>query len=174
MELMNDLVDEHGPLEKVTQKDYKRKLKPWINDDILLKISNENKIFKKYAKCKNIEDKKNLYEEYKILKNEITFLTRSNKKSYYDKYFSKNKENLRKTWQGIKEIINIKSKNYNSISCISENNVNITDPTKIANSFNKFYVSIADNILKKRKYAGKKSYRDFLKNPLSNSFVLEE
>ena len=174
MELMNDLVDKHVPLEKVTQKEYKRKFKPWINDDILHKISNKNKIFKKYVKCKNIEDKRKLHEEYKILKNEITSLTRISKKSYYDKYFSKNKENLRKTWQGIKEIINIKSKNYNNISCISENNVNITDPTKIANSFNKFYVSIADNILKKRKYAGKKSYRDFLKNPLSNSFVLEE
>ena len=95
-------------------------------------------------------------------------------KSYYDKYFTNNKDNLRKTWQGIKEIINIKSKNCNNISCITDDNVNVSDPTRIANCFNKFYVSIADNILKKRKYAGKKTYRDFLKNPLNNSFVLAE
>ena len=115
-----------------------------------------------------------MYNEYKTLKNEITRLTFNGKKSYYDKYFSNNKDNLRKTWQGIKEIINVKSKNVNNISCISDNNVNVSDPTRIANCFNKFYVSIADNILKKRKYAGKKTYRDFLKNPLNNSFVLAE
>ena len=80
MELMNGLVEKHVPLEKVTQKEYKRKFKPWINDDILHKISSKNKIFKKYVKCKNIEDKRKLHEEYKILKNEITSLTRVSKK----------------------------------------------------------------------------------------------
>ena len=44
----------------------------------------------------------------------------------------------------------------------------------ISTCFNKFYVSIAEDILKKRKYSGKKSYKEFLKNPLNNTFVLTE
>ena len=122
----------------------------------------------------DLNKKNRLLNEFKTMKNEITLLTRNSKKRYYEKYFSKNKENLRKTWQGIKEVINIKSKNFNTISCISDKNISVTDPKAIANCFNKFYVSIADDILKKRKYTGKKAYKDFLKNPLNNTFVLTE
>ena len=171
---MNGLVDKYVPLEKVTQKEFKRKYKPWIDGDILHKIDKKNKIFKQYVKCKDLTKKNRLLNEFKTMKNEITLLTRNSKKKYYEKYFSKNKENLRKTWQGIKEVINIKSKNFNTISCISDKNISVTDPKAIANCFNKFYVSIADDILKKRKYTGKKAYKDFLKNPLNNTFVLTE
>ena len=113
---MNGLVDKYVPLEKITQKEFKRRYKPWINDNILKKIEEKNKIFKKHVKCKDTTRKKQLLDEFKALKNEITLLTRNSKKSYYEKYFSKNKDNLRKTWQGIKEVINIKNKNFNSIS----------------------------------------------------------
>ena len=34
------------------------------------------------------------------------------------------------------------------LSCIYDNDQNITDPTEIADKFNNFYTSIADNILK--------------------------
>ena len=60
------------------------------------------------------------------------------------------------------------------MTCITEGTTNITDPTQIANSFNNFYISIAENILKKRKYNGNKSYKDFLRQPLQNSFVVYE
>ena len=52
--------------------------------------------------------------------------------------------------------------------------VNITDPIAISNSFNDYFTSIADNILKKRKYEGSKSYRDFLANRLTEDFVFKE
>ena len=168
------MVDKSVPQKKVTQKKFKRKYKAWIDGDILHKIDKKNTIFKQYVKCKHLTKKNQLLNEFKTMKNESTLLTRNSKKNYYEKYFSKNKENLRKTWQGIKEVINIKSKNFNTISCISDKNVSVTDPKAIANCFNKFYVSIADDILKKRKYTGKKAYKDFLKNPLNNTFILTE
>ena len=86
---------------------------------------------------------------------------RTGKKAYYKKYFSEHRNNLQKIWKGIKEIINIKSKNFDHLTCIQEGDHNITDPSKIANSFNNYFTSIADQILKKRKYNGTKSYRDF-------------
>ena len=61
------------------------------------KIDKKNKTFKQYVKCKDSPRKKQLLTEFKGLKNEITFLTRNSNKGYYENYFSKNKDNLRKT-----------------------------------------------------------------------------
>ena len=48
----------------------------------------------------------------------------------------------------------------------------ITTETDIANTFNNYFTSVASNILNERKYEGNKSYKDYLKNPLPNSFVM--
>ena len=123
--------------------------------------------------CKNTATKEALHNEWKILKNELQTEIRQNKKAYYNKYFTENKDNLQKIWKGIKEVINIKSKNYNHPTCIiDENKSTVTDPLKIANSFNNYYTSIASNILKKRKYNGIKNHTQFLKNPLMESIAL--
>ena len=45
-------------------------------------------------------------------------------KKIHDKYFTKNSNNLKKIWKGIKEIINIKSKNYDIPTCIQVGNNN--------------------------------------------------
>ena len=134
----------------------------------------KNKVLRKYTKCRNVICKSELLNQFNGLKNEITHLTRTGKKSYYQKYFSENKNNLQKIWKGIKEIINIKSKNFDYPTCLQDGDVNLTDPVAISNSFNDYFTSIADVILKKRKYNGSKSYRDFLANRLTEDFVFSE
>ena len=52
-----------------------------------------------------------IHNEYKTLRNQILDLTKKSKPNFYQNYFNENNSNLRKVWQGIKEIINIKSKN---------------------------------------------------------------
>ena len=170
----NELLDNHMPLRKLTQKEFKRKFKPWISKTILAKIGEKNKIFKKYINSRNVVRKTELFDQFKTIKNEITHLIRTGKKAYYQNYFAENKDNLQKIWKGIKEIINIKSKNFDYPTCLQVRDVNITDPTAITNSFNDYFTSIADEILKKRKYNGTKSYRDFLANRLINNFVFDE
>ena len=162
------------PLRKLTQKEFKQKFKPWISKNIIGKISEKNRIFRKYINCKNDVRKAELFEQFKILKNETAHLTRSGKKACYQKYFAENKNNLRKIWKGIKEIINIKSKNFDYPTCLLVGDINITDPTAITNSFNYYFTSIADDILKKRKYNGTNSHRNFLANRLVENFVFEE
>ena len=148
--------------------------KPWISYEIRNKISELSKIFKTFSKCKNEIRKADLLYKFKVIKNEITHLTRIGKKAYYQKYFSENKNNLQKIWKGIKEIINIKSKSYDYPTCLQVNDTTITNPIDISNSFNDYFTSIADEILKKRKYNGTKSYRDFLSSRLLENFVFEE
>ena len=94
-------------------------------------------MFKKYRECKNSVTKANLLKEYKILKNNLVSETRQSKKDYYAKYFTEHKDNLQKTWQGIKEVINIKSKSYIQPTCvIDENKATVINPPKIAHTFN--------------------------------------
>ena len=68
--------------------------------------------------------------------------------------------NLEKIWKGIKEIINIKSNNYNQPTFIIHNDKTLTDPIEIANSYNYYFTSIADKIQKERKYDGNKHHCD--------------
>ena len=170
----NEIMDKHMPLKKITQKEFKQRYKPWITNEILNKISIKTNLYKKYINAKNITEKERLHTKYKEIKNEITFLTRSNKKVHYERYFSKNKNNLQKIWKGIKQIINIKSKTFDSPTCVESNGKLITDPISISNSFNEYFTSVADNILAKRKYQGSKTFRDFLSNRLLENFVFQE
>ena len=166
------LLDIYMPLRKVTQKEYKRKFKPWISDQILSKIDTKNRKLKQYMECKNPAIKEILEREFKILKNELQTETRQSKKDFYDKYFTENKDNLQKIWKGIKEVINIKNKNFNHPTCIiDENKSTISDPQQIANSFNKYYTSTASDILKKRKFNGTRKHSEYLKNQLRESFA---
>ena len=119
----------------------------------------------------NPEVKEYLKTNYKNIKNEITNLTRQSKKDYYKQYFT---ENLQKIWKGIKEIINIKSKNYTQPTCIIEKNQIITEPKQIADSFNKYYASVAEEIIKERKYEGNKSHTEYLSNPSEQTFAIYE
>ena len=174
MSKMNSILDTHMPLRKISHREFKQKYKPWVSNIILTKIKEKHKKFKKYISCKNDARKAELLSQFKSLKNEITFDIRAGKKAYYQRYFSIHKNNLQKIWKGIKEIINIKSKNFDHPTCIQVDDQTITDPTNIANSFNDYFSSIADKILQKRKYNGTKSYRDFLSNRLLENFVFED
>ena len=79
---------------------------------------------------------------------------------------------MKKIWKGIKDIVNIKAKNFDQPSCILNGDKTATDPLEISNTFNKYFTSIANNILKKRKFEGNKSHKDYLPMPLPNSIAL--
>ena len=132
------------PFRKITQKEFKQQYKPWISSEILRKIRYKHILYKKMCKEKDENKKKSLLEECKRIRNELTNATRTSKKAYYDAYFSRNTNNLRNIWKGIKEIINIKSKNLSSPLCVQNDKGKLVDsPQDIAYSFNKYYSSIA-------------------------------
>ena len=170
------LLDKQVPLKKLSKNQLKQKIKPWINREILKKIRKKNKTYNKFMNEKNVVHRETLELKYKKLKNEITKLTRQNKKAYYQNYFSENSKNAKKLWAGINEIINSKSKSNFTPSCIEEINdtgelTTITEPAKVANAFNDHYVSVANKILKKRKYPGNKHFTHYLKNSNPYTFM---
>ena len=73
-------------------------------------------------------------------------LTRATKFNHYNNYFQENRLNLFKTWEGIRDIINITKKSKNNINSIQVNGRDITDPAIIANEFNNHFTTIAKEI----------------------------
>ena len=60
--------------------------------------------------------------------------------SGYKSFFTEHNNNIKKVWEGIKEIVSIKSKNINNPTSIQVNNSIITDPIVICNNFNDYFV----------------------------------
>ena len=170
------VIDNYIPLRKITNKEFKRRFKPWIYKGILISINRKNKLYSKYIKCKNNEIKILLFNEYKTLEKQINELILLGKKNHCANYFNENNNNLRKIWEGIKELVNIKPNNREPINCIVSNGKNLTDSKEISSVFNKYFSTIADDLLSKKKPHGGvavfKNFQSNLKlNVIADNFV---
>ena len=66
------------------------------------------------------------------------------KQDYYDKYFERTWNNIKNTWKGIKSLISLKTVASHVPTILSlDNGDTITNPY-IANTFNKYFASIAE------------------------------
>ena len=175
-ETLNKIIDKHIPLRKITKKEYKQRFKPWITNEILAKMKQRDKLFNQLTKLKNNERREVTNLQYKKLRNDIVEQTKDSKSNFYKHYFEENNKNLRKIWQGIRQIINIKSKQSDIPTSITVNNKQITNPKEISNSFNDYFSNIADSILKERKFegyhAGYGDFMTYMPPPEPNSIAL--
>ena len=79
---------------------------------------------------------------------------------------------MKKLWSGIKSIISHKSSTSSSINKIKGKDGNVTsDPSKMSNIFNDFYVNVADGITKTIPLT-RKSPLDYLSGRMRNSLFL--
>ena len=109
---------------------------------------------------------------YHKFRNRVVSEQRRGKKSYFQEYFEKHKINMKMLWHGIRSIVN--TSNKNQASHISQLNVNgklISDPVKMANIFNKYFVNVGCNTDKSLPRT-KKSVLDYLKKQNLNFLFL--
>ena len=129
-------------------------LKPWITPSICNSIKRRDKLLRKYIKTKDIIIKEEIHTRYKILRNQIVSIIRQSKKLHYQKIFTENANDIRETWKGIRNIINIRNVNKGQPTSMLIGKDISTDPTKIAEGFNTFFSSIAKNLQDKVYFAG--------------------
>ena len=91
-------------------------------------------------KCK--PDDLGLDRLYKLFRNRVTREIKKAKRKYYKEYFENNLNNMKKTWQGIKEIINMNRKSNSFISHLTNNGKQIDSNDEIATTFNNFFTNI--------------------------------
>ena len=164
------LTDLYIPSKKLTNKEFKLTNKPWITIGIRNSIQRKDRLFKKYINTENTNMRDNIHSEYKTLKNRINSLIYHSKKNYYTKYFNQYSNNIKKIWIGIKNIINIKTKDHNSPNCIEVNNDLVTDNKEICNNFNDYFTTVADKILRNNRTPILKTFDKYLPERNSNSF----
>ena len=67
------------------------------------------KFFKNYIKRKDVTQKNELHNIYKIYRKLISALIKRSEQNYYSKYFENNLTNIENTWKGITNIFSMKS-----------------------------------------------------------------
>ena len=144
--------------------------KSWITHGIMMSIKIKGKIYKKLLKSKNSQQKERLYSEFKRYRNMINILTRNSKAKYYQKFFQEHKQNMLKTWEGIKSIIYINTTKSKSINCPNVNNTEEMDPFVLSHAFNKFFTTITKEIESNIVHTPK-NYADYLTNPSEKNFL---
>ena len=101
----------------------------------------------------------------------IISLIRKNKKKHFSNYFTMYNSNIKKTWEGIRELVNVNKKKYRNIQMINHNNHPITNNKEMSNIFNEFYSQLGHNIEQKIPNSNK-SFMSYLNSPINHTFEL--
>ena len=119
-------------------------------------------------KNNDLMQKANLYLSYKKYRNLLVSLIRLSKKQHYAHFFEEHHSNIKKTWEGIRELINVSKKSSKHINYIIADKRVINDDVGISNSMNNFFVNIGSSIESKIPFA-KSHFKSYLKSPNSQS-----
>ena len=167
---INEVLDKHVPLKKLNKKQIRLQAKPWITPDILNSIRNRDRLLRKYIDTTEVNSKNEIHKEYKALRNKVVAMIRKSKKNHFQKYFSENAKDIRKTWTGIKNIINIRTITKGQPTSMLIDKEFISDPSKIAEGFNTYFSSIAEK-LQQNTYFGNNNFSKYLNAPLNHNFL---
>ena len=163
--------DKHQPMRELSNKEKKLLQKPWLTPGLLKSISKKRSLFKQFKDDKMKNKDSATYEQYKIYNDTINKLKRVCMKDYYQKFFMENFKNSKKIWTGINTLLNRHKKKQNTIYL--EDNGFISDPGKVANKFNDFFLNVAEKLSAKIENKNS-SHQDYLKNPNKSKFCLKE
>ena len=106
----------------------------------------KNYLLTKYIKLKDVTLKNEAQIKYKQYRNLLSTLLKESKQSYFTNYFQNNLNDLKSTWKSIKNLILLKELPNIAPFNIFDNGRSLTEPRKIANAFNKYFVKVATDI----------------------------
>ena len=103
----------------------------------------KNNLFKKLKKTPSQQNELT----YKTFKNKLTHIIRITKKNYFKEKFDMHRNNGKKTWETINEILKNKNKKTTvTDTFIASNGVPCTDNTDIANNFNIYFTNVGNTL----------------------------
>ena len=167
-------MEKHMPDKLVKFNKHKHKRSRWITRGIIKSVAFRDKMrFKLKATNQDTPEyqvlKVNLSTYNNILKRNI----RLAKQTYYETCFNKYKNDIRKTWMTINDILRRGKKNKSFPDFFKADGQNITDKLKIANQFNVYFTNIGPNLAGKITTPQNKSYKNYLKNKQNLNFKLK-
>ena len=141
LSILTSFINKCLPLKKVKRKINDKS--EWLTKGILISCVQKNNLFKKLKKTPSQENELT----YKTFKNKLTHLIRIAKKNYFKEKFDMHRNNGKKTWETIGEIL--KNKNRKTTvtdTFITPNGKTCTDKTETANNFNKYFTTVGNTL----------------------------
>ena len=173
--IINSALNKHFPIKIVHFNKYKHKRSKWITTGIMRSIKFRDKL---YAKLRSTPTISPDYNKYKINLQTYNRILRQNirlaKKTYYQSCFDKFRNDIKGTWKTIKEIINRSHKVNNTPKYFLINDLPESNPTRIANEFNKYFTEIGPNLADTISFPPNKSFKDYLNNTADNDFKFKK
>ena len=133
--------DDSFPIKR-SKNNYLNKL-PWLTLGLKESVRIKNKLFIIY-KRESSPDNLNAYKQYKCMLNR---LLRNAKRDYFQNLFEKNKYNMKKSWQIMKQLLQ-KTNISQKPNKLNINGQIITNSKEIAEKFNTFFTNIGKNLSK--------------------------
>ena len=124
----------------------KHRINPWLTSGILKSINFKDKLYKTLMQTsKDSTDYPVLLSNFKVYKNIIRRSIMLAKCDYYRNAFNRYSTNMKKTWQTISQTLNRRKRDRDFPQEFKLANGNtISEPKKIANAFNDFFIGIGD------------------------------
>lgn len=138
-----------------------KKLKPWINNFLCMKIKKRNHIFKL---VKRHPENNNLKQYYIHFRNKLRNDIKLTKQNYYKQKFVQCGNDAKSTWNLINKLTKQSNGNDRNIN-LEINNKMEKNPVVIANEFNSFFLNIVDQLNLNTHLSS-----NFLELPLKNYF----
>ena len=147
LSVLEESKQKHIPAKSVKFHKHKHKKTEWITKGILKSIKYRDSLYKKIklTQIGSVEyntNRINLRTYNKILKRSI----RIAKINYYSSCFNKYKNDIKKTWQTISEIMNKKHTDTTHQEFFEMNGIKIVDKIDIANKFNQYFTNIGPDL----------------------------
>ena len=90
--------------------------------------------------------KQEFHTNNKKYRNLLSIVMKKSKQAYYDKYFERNWNNIKKKWKRMNSLISLKTVASSVPAALPlDNDDTITNPYDIANTFNNYFASIAES-----------------------------
>ena len=133
-------INKHAPLVKLTRSQRKLKIKPWITSGIFKSIKTKQRLYKTHFI--NGNDSHKQFYKYSNKLTKIKFLAKQ-QHSKFD--FEQLKSNCYRYWRQIKSLIS-SCKKSSAPEMLQHNDLNITDPTSMANIFNGYFCDVSKTL----------------------------
>ena len=133
--IFQNVLNKHAP---VKQNKVRGNHAPFITKDLSKAIMNKSERRNKYLKWRSREN----FLAMKNAKNLCNNLSKTNKKSYFQKVTQKGFANNKAFWNTIKPFLTNKGFLTSDVIWLTQENETITDKKKITHSFHSHYVNI--------------------------------
>lgn len=117
--------------------------KPWLSITLKQQIIHKNKFFKIFKKYPTFSNK----NKYKSMRNNVNNKIKKAEKLHYEHLFSESRDNSKKTWSIIKDIIGSNSQSQPKANFLINNSI-VTSEEDICSSFNTYFTNVGINLAK--------------------------